>query len=117
MPNKLDPIAVADQIWKAIQALGAEGQRLESDNLIQNKANTMGEYDKQRGLATAELKIKGEPTTLIPKQADGRVSDLLIKKVVAEETLKAHYSKIERLQAQLNGLQSLNKYLEHIPNT
>ena len=112
--SKLDPLIVAQEIMNAIHALGEEGKRIDSDQLIHAKANAMGEYDKQRGVATATLKIEGEPTTLIPKIADGRVSDLLIKKVVAEETLKAHYSKIARLEAMLNGLQSLNRHLSEL---
>lgn len=113
---KLEPLVVAEEIWKAITALGKEGQRLESDNLIQKKADSIGEYDKQLGVATAILKVEGESITIIPKIANGRVSDLLVKKIVAEETLKAHYSKLARLEAQLNGLQSINRFLSHLPS-
>ena len=116
MKTGLEPVKVASAMWQAIQALGVEGQRLETDNLIQRKAEAMAEYDKQCGIATAALRLEGEPITIINAIVKGRVSDLLIQKIVAEETLKAHYSKIERLEAQLNALQSLNRFLEHIPN-
>lgn len=112
----LDPIDIANEIMRAIKALGTEGQRLESDNLIQKKADAMGEYDKALGSTTARLKLEGEAITVIDKIAKGLSADLLIKRIVAEETLKAHYSKLERLEAMLNGLQSINRYLKELPN-
>jgi hypothetical protein len=105
-------VEVADLIMKAINALTIEGKK--SEELITAKANAMGEYDKNIAIATTELKAKGEPATLIDRIAKGRTSDLLIKKIVAEETLKAHYSKLERLEAQLNGYQSVNRYLDTV---
>lgn len=106
------PIVVAEQIWKAIGALSKEGER--SEELIKAKAEAMGEYDKNLAIAATDLKAKGEPTTIIDRLAKGRTSDLFIKKIIAEETLKAHYSKLERLEAQLNGLQSMNRFLSEI---
>lgn len=109
---KLEVSQVADMILKAINALTVEGQK--SEGLIKAKAEAMGEYDKNVAIATAKLKAEGEPTTIIDKLAKGRTSDLLIKKIIAEESLKSHYSKLERLEACLNGLQSLNRYLESV---
>jgi hypothetical protein len=108
---KYEIVQIADQIMNCIKALSTEGQR--SEELINAKSQALGEYDKQRGVAYGTLKIQREPTTLIPKIADGIVSDLLIKKVVAEESLKAHYSKIDRLSSQLNALQSVFRHLEN----
>ena len=112
--NRLEPLYVAEQIMKAIEALGKEGQRLENDKLIEAKANAMGEYDKALGVAVAALKLEGESISIIDKVEKGRCADLLIKKIVAEEVLKSHYSKLERLEAMLNGLQSANRYLSVI---
>jgi hypothetical protein len=109
------PQDIANSIWQASVALGKEGERIESDDLIQKKADAMGGYDKAIGITTAELKVKGEPITIINSMAKGGASDLLIVKVVAEETLKAHYSKIERLMAMLNGLQTLSKLVNNVP--
>lgn len=109
---KLDVVNIADQIMKAIAALGKEGERPEE--LIKAKAEAMGEYDKVFAVATAMLKAEGEPITIIDKLAKGRTSDLLIKRIVAEETLKAHYSKLDRLAAQLNALQSIFRHLENV---
>jgi hypothetical protein len=109
------PQDIANSIWQASIELGKEGKRIETDDLIQKKANAMGGYDKAIGIATAELKINGESITIINSLAKGRTSDLLIAKVVAEESLKAHYSKIERLMAMLNGLQTLSKLVNNVP--
>ena len=114
---ELTPFYVAQRIMKAIIALGEEGKRLENDGLIEHKATAMGEYDKAIGVACASLKIEVESISIIDKIAKSRCSDLLIKKIVAEETLKAHYSKIERLEAMLNGLQSCNRYLSVLDRT
>jgi len=109
------PQDIANSIWQASIELGKEGKRIETDDLIQKKADAMGEYDKATGVATAEFKIKGESITIINPLVKGKVSDLLVIKVVAEESLKAHYSKIERLMAMLNGLQTLSKLVNNVP--
>ncbi len=101
---------VAELILKAIDALTIEGKK--SEGLIKTKAETMGEYDKQIAVAVADLKAHGEPATIIDKLAKGRTWELLVKRIIAEETLKAHYSKLSRLEAQLNGFQSVNRYLD-----
>jgi hypothetical protein len=106
---KLEPVVIAEQIYKAIIELSKEGQR--SDALILKKAEAMRDYDKARAIATIKLMDAGKPATLIPKLADGEVSEQLYNRIIAEETMKAHYSKLERLEAQLNGLQSMNRYL------
>ena len=108
----LEPIQVAEQILRAIKELGAEGER--SKELIIAKAEATGEYDKALGIATTKLKADGCSVSIIEKTAKGNVYDLLIKKIVAEESLKAHYSKLSRLEAQLNGLQSINRYLQTV---
>ncbi|MFA5298713.1 MAG: hypothetical protein WC389_10960 [Lutibacter sp.] len=102
-------VEIADMIMKAINALSIEGHR--SEELIKAKAESARDYDKYISIATAELKAKGEPITIIDKIAKGNCSEVLYKKILAEEMLKAHYSKIERLEAQMNGLQSMNRYL------
>jgi hypothetical protein len=103
------PVEIADMIMKAINALSLEGQR--SEELIKAKAESARDYDKYIALATAELKAKGESVSIIDKLAKGNCNKMLYDKILAEETLKAHYSKIERLEAQMNGLQSMNRYL------
>ena len=104
-----DLILTVERIETAIKLLTKEGQR--SDKLIQAKAEAMAEYDKTLAVVIIKLKADGNPVTIIDKLAKGGVSDLLLKKIVAEEMLKAHYSRMEMLKAQLNGLQSINRYL------
>jgi len=105
-------VEIADLIMKTINALTVEGQK--SEELIKKKAETARDYDKSMGVAVTTLKAQGEPVTIIEKKAKERCADMLYDKMVAEESLKAHYSKLERLEAQLNGFQSLNKYLENV---
>lgn len=102
-------VEIADRIVNVIKALHTEG--LKSEELIKNKAETARDYDKYIAIATAELKAKGESVSIIDKLAKGNCNEALYKKILAEEMLKAHYSKIEQLEAIMNGYQSVNRYL------
>ena len=106
------PVQVAEQMIKIIDALRDEGKR--STELIEAKADTMRLYKK--GIATRALihREKGMPVTLIKAQSEGNASQLLKEQIVAEETLKAHYARLDTLKSQLNAWQSVNKYLESI---
>ena len=104
------PLDIAEQIERAIVALGIEGDR--SEDLIVSKAEAMGNYDRCLGVAVANLKADGMAISIIDKIAKERTHKELIAKIVAEESLKAHYSKISRLEAQLNGLQSIFRHLQ-----
>ncbi len=108
----MNPVKIAEQIMACINALSKEG--LLSHDLIQAKAEAMGEYDENLAIAITTLRAQDKPITIVEKLAKGNVSNLLIAKIVAEEGLKAHYSKLDRLKAQLNGLQSINRYLDSI---
>lgn len=113
MEKRLDIIRVATAILDAIEAIKAEGQR--SFDLIKAKAETAAAYDMMRGIGTATHKSAGESVTTIKPIVDGEASEQLAAKIVAEETIKAHYCRMENLRSQLNGLQSVNKYLDHLP--
>ncbi len=107
----MEPVQVGIEIEKAIKALGKEGQR--SKELIEAKAKAMADYDKALGVRTGALKATGMAVSIIEKTAKGDASHHLYLKIIAEESLKAHYSRMGQLEAQLNGLQSLNKHLEY----
>ena len=107
----MELIEVAKKMEQAMQALGLEGKR--SLELIKAKATAMAEYDKMLGVHVGTLRAEGTPVSVIDKIAKGNVSEFLHKKIVAEEILKAHYSRMEQLKAQLNGLQSINRHLSH----
>jgi hypothetical protein len=100
----------AKMMQNLIDALKKEGHR--SQGLVVAKANAMREYDKQMGVFCVKLKDAGLPATLIKDRARAECSEFLYQKVVAEETLKAHYSRLDTLKAQLNGYQSINRYLD-----
>jgi len=107
---------IAEQIIKASNELTKELDRLEMDNLIEKKASTARDYDKVIGTATATLKAGGEPVTIIRDLAKERAADALYASILAEEILKAHYSKIDVLSKVLNGLQSVFRHLSAMPN-
>ena len=109
---QLEPIVVAQQILKASDAISLEGQR--SYDLIQAKAEAVAEYDKQRGVETAKLKLAGEPVTIIDARVKGNIFAELQAKIIAEETLKAHYCRMENLRGQMNALLSVNRHLSHV---
>ncbi len=103
------PLDIAKQIEAVIGAIRAEGQR--SEALIQAKADSMRSYDKAVAVKSVALRASGMPATLIKDQAKGDASQLLCEKIVAEETLKAHFARLDYLKAQLNGYQSINRHL------
>ena len=107
----MDLIEVAQKMEQAMKALGNEGKR--SLELITAKAKAMSEYDKMLGVQVGTLRASGVPVSIIDKQAKGNVAEFLHDKILAEEILKAHYSRMEQLKAQLNGLQSINRHLSH----
>lgn len=100
----------AEKIEQIIAAIRDEGKRTEE--LIQSKAEAMANYDKAVGMAVAALRAGGEPVSVIDKLAKERACSELLKRVVAEETLKAHYCRIGYLESQLNGYQSLFRHLQ-----
>ena len=106
----MEPLRVAKQIEAVIEAIRAEGGR--SEALIQSKAETMRVYDKAIAVTSATLRGGGMPATLIKDQAKGDASQLMCEMIVATETLKAHFARLEYLKAQLNGYQSINRHLE-----
>ena len=103
-------VEIASQIEKVIAAICKEGKL--SKELIAAKAEAMMNYDKAIAVRSLELKDDGMAVTLIEKQAKGDASQLLRDKVVAEDSLKAHFARIQYLQTQQNGFQSIFRHLE-----
>ena len=103
-------VEIATQILRVIDAIRDEGRL--SKGLIQAKGDAMRIYDKAIAVRSLMLKEGSMAVTLIEKQAKGDASQLLCEKIVAEESLKAHWSRLQYLQAQLNGYQSIFKHLE-----
>ena len=107
----MEAVAVAKQIESIIEAIKTEGKR--SQDLILGKADTMRLYDKAIAVKELKLKTDGMAVTLINHQAKGDASQLMCEMIIAQETLKAHWHRLEYLKAQLNGWQSIFRMLEH----
>ena len=106
----MEALQVAQHIERIILALVKEGKR--STELINSKAEAAKAYDEEIGLCSAAHKASGVAIGMISSQAKKDAAQKLYDKIIAEETLKAHYSRIELLKAQLNGYQSIYKHLE-----
>ncbi len=105
----MEVVETAQKIEDLIKALSAELER--SEGLIAQKAETAAAYDKAAAVQAVRMKEDGLPVGLIDKIVKGKLADLNAQKILAEETLRAHFWRLEVLMAQLNGYQSINKYL------
>lgn len=95
------------------------------DDAANKKALAIGEYDKAVAIATAKLalgtvkEVLGEridgkpPATLIKKLAEGMCFKERIAQELATSGYKSVLTKIEVLQATLNGKQSIFRHLSH----
>ena len=106
-----EAVAIAGRIESIIEALKTEGKL--SKDLIIAEAESMRKYDKEIAVRELAYKATGMAVTLIPHQAKGDASQLLCDMIVAQKTLKAHWERLKYLQAQLNGYQSIYRYLTH----
>ena len=86
-------------------------EQLLSADLIEAKAKTTADYKRQRALFAVKAKGDGMSVTLIKHHVEGLASNLEYDMIVATESLKAHWIKMENLKAQLNAYQSINRYL------
>ena len=110
--DKLTPVSVAQHMQTIIRRLAEEGKK--SEGLIIAKAETMRDYRLARAKAEVELKTKGLAVTLIKHRAEGDVAQEEADMTIAAEALKAHWFYMENLRAQLNGYQSINRFLADI---
>ena len=89
------------------------------------KAKAMSRYDKQLAIVLAELghndnyqlsgkEYKQPPITLRKTIAKGIVADFLEEREIADSDYKSVISNLEALKAQLNGYQSINRYLDSV---
>lgn len=107
----MDVLSVAKQIEKIIEAIRVEGAK--SKGLIKDMARAAADYDKEVEKAIAVLESMDCAVTTRKDKAKGRASEFLYRKLSTEKTLKAHFARIEYLLAQMNGYQSINKYLDN----
>ena len=104
-----EAIEVARNIEAVIKAIRDEGAR--SEVLIEARARAISEYDKSIATTILKLKESGTPATVSEKVAKGERWELRYAMEVAEGTYKAHFARLNYLQSQLNGYQSVNKFL------
>ena len=118
-----DPVKVAELIQNKISELDQERPRL--FDAAQSKAQAVSEYDKAVAIATLKLRngtitefegepIKNLPANLIPNIAKGICYKECFLKEAEEGCYKAVLTNIEVLKTQMNGLQSINKYLDNL---
>lgn len=116
-----DIIKTAEKIEEKIFELQqAREQIIEA---AQDKAKAVSEYDKSLAVTILRLKnndirmfegqeISNLPATLIGPVAKGIVYEKAFTKELCEDTYKSRIVQMDAIRAELNGLQSINKYIE-----
>ena len=99
---------VSQKIGEKIEEL--EGFKKTLPLLAQEKAETMAMYERAMASETVTL-IPNHAISVIEKIARGRCADLRCKADLAESAYKNCLKIIDITEAQLNGYQSINRYL------
>lgn len=108
----IDVVSVSKDIEKKIDLL--EKGRNGLEQLARTKAKTIGEYDKALQIAILKLKDDGKlPATLIEKVAKGECWKERAEMELADALYKIHVVKLDTIQAELNGYQSIYRHLEN----
>ncbi|KKK92301.1 hypothetical protein LCGC14_2704290 [marine sediment metagenome] len=108
----MEILQVAQQIEQKIRLL--ERGRTELEQLARNKANTIGEYIKKLEGTIITIKDSGNlPATLTPKVAEGQCWKERVAMELAGALYQVQIKKMESVQAELNGFQSINRYLDN----
>ncbi len=112
MTKKIDdtPIAMAKRLQQAIVRISVLCEPL--TELGQKKAQAKVDYECAIAVAIMSLKASGEATTTVKDLAKARCKDAYLASEVAESAYKSQIVKIQAAEAILNGLQSMNRYLD-----
>lgn len=108
----MEIIQIADQIRKKIGLLEHFREQLEEASL--NKAKAISEYDSMVAIETLKLKDEGYPTTILDKLAKGKCADYRYAQDLAETKYKSINTIIDSIKAELNGYQSIFRWLEEV---
>lgn len=111
----------ADKIEEKIKLLEIGREKLLDSAKF--KAETIGQYDKKLAIVLIKLKngeqlsldgnvIKDPPATLAVKIANGICWEECIQMELATAEYKVNISKMQAVEAELNGYQSANKWLD-----
>ena len=106
----MDIHEVRDTIERIISAIGKTRKEIETKGNARAKA--ISDYDKRLEIAIRTLRDEGFQVTLIEKIAKGVCAPEREKLELAEVAYKACISNLEALKAQLNGYQSIFRYME-----
>ena len=117
----MDIQSVSDNIEAKIDQL--DKVRLEIRKLTEDKAEVVGEYDKELAKIIIRLRnqesinvdgeeIRNPPATVMGQIAKGALWELAIKKDTAEAMYKNAIKVADILQSQLNGWQSIYRHLD-----
>ena len=108
----MDVVQVAHHMETIIRRLAEEGAKAET--LIDDMARATANFKRERAVEAIKQKASGVAVTMVKHQAEGAVADLEAEMIKATHLLKAHFAKREDLRAQLNGYQSINRFLATI---
>jgi len=79
-----------------------------------DKAKAISEYDKVLAKHIILLREDGHPTTIVEKLAKGQCYSERYDMELADGLYKSLISNMNCVQAELNGLQSINRHLSEI---
>ena len=119
----MEALEIAKQIQDKIEEL--ELLKKELPEAIYKQGKSASEYDKQLALIVIRLRngsefefeghtIKNPPVSIIERIAKGICYKSALDRDMAEGKLKAIDSAIKTTMAQLNGFQSINRYLTEL---
>jgi hypothetical protein len=115
-----DIVQIADAIHQKILQIQAALEHIEE--LAHNKAKALADYERQYAITCIRLKngvaftlgtdtIQNPPATLIDKIAKGICHKERLESEKTESLYKLMIVRIDALQAQMNGYQSINRHL------
>jgi hypothetical protein len=119
--SEIEVLKIAEQIQAKIKLLEAGREALLK--VGKDKALAAAQYDKELAVTMLRLRsgkpceLGGEiakdlPATLIEKIAKGICWQACYEKELAECAYKSVVTKLDSIKSELNGYQSMNKYLE-----
>ena len=106
-----DLIEIADHIRSKVRLL--EEGRNQLQNKAKNRALAISEYDKSLAIAIIKHRDSGKyPATLIEKISKGDCYKERAAAELAEAEYKLTVTKMNAIQAELNGYQSIYRHLD-----
>ncbi len=109
----MEVIKVAENIEEKIKLLVTGRNGL--DQVARNKAKSIADYDKALRISILKLKDEGKlPATLVEKVAKGECHKERLDMELGDALYKIQTVKMNAIQAELNGWQSVFRHLENV---